>query len=195
MREPTTRYVLLGMLAMHEAMTGYEIRAAIELSVRNFWQESFGQIYPELRRLADERLIRAAPRDGRGRDAQPWRITPAGRGALREWLGRPPQRQARRDETLLKIFFSRHAEPGTTRALIASAREAAVAQLEPIEAGARMVLSDPDDPDLLSSLLVIDRGRAAARAQIAWCERALELCDAWEQGGAEALLARWRKTP
>ena len=46
MRERTTRYVLLGMLANWDGMTGFEIRKVIEGSVRHFWRESFGQIYP-----------------------------------------------------------------------------------------------------------------------------------------------------
>ena len=80
MREATTRYVLLGTLALGGEMTGFDIRSFIERSVAFFWRESFGQIYPELQRMAADGLIEPAGR--RARSAKLWRITPAGREAL-----------------------------------------------------------------------------------------------------------------
>jgi DNA-binding PadR family transcriptional regulator len=193
MRESTTRYVLLGVLAMNEAMTGFEIRAYLDASVQFFWRESFGQIYPELKRLSAEGLIKRASNRGRTRDAQPWRITPAGRMALRAWLDLPAQEQAVRDETLLKMFFSRHASPGQARSLIASRRERAVARLAALEEAEKLVLGEPEDPDLLSSFLVLDRGLGVAKGVLDWCERAEALCDAWEKGGRDALVRQWRR--
>ena len=46
----TTAEALLGMLSLGP-MSGYEIRQPIEESIGNFWRESFGQIYPTLKRL------------------------------------------------------------------------------------------------------------------------------------------------
>ena len=56
---PTAR-VILGMLALG-ARTGYDIKRAIDLSTRFFWGASYGQIYPELHRLAERGLVRATP--------------------------------------------------------------------------------------------------------------------------------------
>lgn len=195
MRESSTGYVLLGMLAFGGgAMTGFEIRAAIDQSVQFFWRESFGQIYPELKRLHEEGLIKPASARGRKREAQPWRITAAGQTALREWLDRPAQVQALRDETLLKLFFSRHASEGAAARLIAAVRAADEARLAALEAAERAVLDDSGDPDLLNSLTVIARGLMAARMRLAWCARADALREAWEAGGAEALIRQWRRT-
>ena len=45
-----TAYVILGMLRTR-AHTGYEIKSIVDHSTRFFWAASYGQIYPELKRL------------------------------------------------------------------------------------------------------------------------------------------------
>ena len=57
--------VVLGLLA-HGPRSGYDIKAAVDRSTRFFWAASYGQIYPELRRLEREGLVEGehAPRGG-----------------------------------------------------------------------------------------------------------------------------------
>lgn len=50
------RYVLLGLL-QEEELSGYEMKKIIDIRMSFFWQESFGQIYPELGKLLEEGLI------------------------------------------------------------------------------------------------------------------------------------------
>ncbi len=195
MRESSTGYVLLGVLAQAAGpMTGFEIRGFLDQSVQFFWRESFGQIYPALKRLHEEGLIKPASARGRKRDAQPWRITPAGQAALREWLDRPAQTQALRDETLLKLFFSRHASGDTAQRLVDAVRATYEARLAALEAAVRAGLVDVGNPDLLNSLIAVERGLMRARMMLAWCARADALREAWESGGAEALIRQWRRT-
>jgi DNA-binding PadR family transcriptional regulator len=100
-----TAYVVLGMLN-GSPKSGYEIKSAVDNSTRFFWAASYGQIYPELRRLTDAGLIEgtAAPRDGRKRTV--YKLTATGRKELRAWLREPPQTYEMRDEGLLKLFFA-----------------------------------------------------------------------------------------
>ena len=58
-----TAYVILGMLGWRP-MSGYEIKSIVDKSTRFFWAASYGQIYPELRRLAA-----AGPDRGQGEPA------------------------------------------------------------------------------------------------------------------------------
>ena len=51
-----TSYVILGMLRKG-AKSGYEIKAKADISTRFFWAISYGQIYPELKRLERAGLI------------------------------------------------------------------------------------------------------------------------------------------
>ncbi len=101
---PTAR-VILGMLRLG-ARTGYEIKQKIEISTRFFWGASYGQIYPELKRLEEAALVESED-DPRGRvKRRAYRLTPAGEEALREWLADPDAGMFEmRDEALLKFFF------------------------------------------------------------------------------------------
>lgn len=101
---PTAR-VILGMLALG-ARTGYDIKRAIDLSTRFFWNASYGQIYPELHRLEARGLVEATPDPEGGRRRTSYTLTPAGEEALRGWLrdGGPFLFEIR-DEGTLKLFF------------------------------------------------------------------------------------------
>ena len=98
--------VILGLLAIGPR-SGYEIKATVDRSTRFFWAASYGQIYPELRRLEQEGLVEGedAPRGGRTRRV--YRLTPAGRRELEAWLtSRGELTVELRDESLLRLFFA-----------------------------------------------------------------------------------------
>ena len=97
--------VVLGLLA-HGPRSGYDIKAVVDRSTRFFWAASYGQIYPELRRLEREGLIEgeSAPRGGRERRV--YRLTASGRDALVSWLLGSTTTIELRDESLLRLFFA-----------------------------------------------------------------------------------------
>ena len=101
---PTTS-VILGMLSFGPK-TGYEIKAFVDRSTRFFWAASYGQIYPELRRLTEVGLITGtdAPQGGRRRTV--YELTESGRAALLAWLETPPVTYEMRHEGMLKLFFA-----------------------------------------------------------------------------------------
>jgi PadR family transcriptional regulator AphA len=101
---PTAR-VILGMLKLG-IPTGYDIKKAIDTSTRFFWGASFGQIYPELKRLRRAGLVRAEqqPRGKVKRTA--YSLTPKGERALHDWLTDTETFTFEmRDEGLLRLFF------------------------------------------------------------------------------------------
>jgi PadR family transcriptional regulator AphA len=100
---PTAR-VILGMIRLG-APTGYDIKRTIEYTTRFFWNASYGQIYPELRRLEEDGLVESAPDPASGRRRRVYSLTPAGEDALGSWLTGPSDLFDLRDETLLKLFF------------------------------------------------------------------------------------------
>ena len=100
---PTAR-VILGLLAW-QPRTGYEIKQVTDQSTRFFWGASYGQIYPELRRLEAAGLV-ASREEPRGRvPRRVFSLTQAGREALDAWLEEPEEAYEVRDEGLLKLFF------------------------------------------------------------------------------------------
>ncbi len=100
-----TAYVILGMVS-REPRSGYEIKALVDHTTRFFWAASYGQIYPELKRLSGAGLIEGvdAPRGGRRRTV--YEITADGREELKSWLRQPPTTYEMREEGLLKLFFA-----------------------------------------------------------------------------------------
>ena len=108
-RQPSTRYAILGLLSL-APMSGYEIRKVAASSIGHFWSESYGQIYPTLRKLvaaglAKPRSRRGRQREGGRRDRQEFEITEKGRAVLAEWRAAAPRAQPPRNELLLKLFF------------------------------------------------------------------------------------------
>src|SRR5881392_3303877 len=102
---PTAR-VILGMLKLG-VPTGYDIKKVIDDSTRFFWTASFGQIYPELKRLKRAGLVRAeqVPRGKVKRTA--YSLTPKGEAALRNWMTDSEDVLFEiRDESLLRLFFA-----------------------------------------------------------------------------------------
>lgn len=51
-----TGYVILGLLS-DRSISGYGIKKLRERRFHHFWSESYGQIYPELKRLLGAKLI------------------------------------------------------------------------------------------------------------------------------------------
>jgi PadR family transcriptional regulator, regulatory protein AphA len=117
---PTAR-VILGLLAW-QPHTGYEIKQMTDRSTRFFWGASYGQIYPELRRLEDAGLV-GSREEPRGRvPRRVYRLTAAGRRALDAWLEEPEESNEIRDEGLLKLFFADLMQPEPRLDLIARRR-------------------------------------------------------------------------
>jgi PadR family transcriptional regulator AphA len=136
---PTAR-VILGMLQLG-AKTGYEIKQAVEVSTSFFWGASYGQIYPELRRLAEAGLLAAsdAPRGGVRRTE--YHLTAEGERVLKEWLsGDDFGIFEMRDELLLRFFFGDALSSEDARAVVRKMRERSEWILErfrELEPGAR----------------------------------------------------------
>lgn len=189
MREKSTGFVILGILASGGDLSGYEIRQWIEQAIGFFWSESFGQIYPELKRLAKEGFVKPLAAEGQGRDVKRYRITAAGRSALRKWLDAPPVAERPRNELLLKVFFGASADPAAVRSFIEEAGAQAARRLEALKGAEALVLrEDRAAKDLAFSLITILSGQHAAAARIDWSQSALKLLDANDAGGAEAVL-------
>jgi DNA-binding PadR family transcriptional regulator len=101
-----TGCVILGMIALGRR-TGYDIKQLVDQSTRHFWAASYGQIYPELRRLEEQGLVSGRPEPSGGRARTAYELTPAGEEALRGWLGSElGLLYELRDEGMLKLFFS-----------------------------------------------------------------------------------------
>src|SRR6266540_4992064 len=101
-----TSYVILGMLKLGRH-TGYEMKSLVDVSTRFFWAASYGQIYPELKRLDEQGLIKGYDDPTGGRQRRVFELTDAGRERLHDWLTDDSDLVTEmRHEGLLKLFFA-----------------------------------------------------------------------------------------
>jgi PadR family transcriptional regulator, regulatory protein AphA len=135
-----TSYVILGMIGAG-ARSGYEIKAKADVSTRFFWAISYGQIYPELKRLEQAGLIEGEADESSGRQRRAYTLTPAGEQALHDWLLNDDDLFFElRHEGVLRFFFADALAPDEQRALLGSIRakhERIKRELERIEPIAR----------------------------------------------------------
>jgi PadR family transcriptional regulator, regulatory protein AphA len=104
-RISSSTQALLGLLTI-EPMSGYDLGQNFRFSVGHIWSESYGQIYPNLKKLAAAGLVSSKTQMQKGKpDRRIYSITQSGRDQLIEWLGTPPQAEIPRNEMLLKLFF------------------------------------------------------------------------------------------
>jgi DNA-binding PadR family transcriptional regulator len=115
------------------ARSGYEIKTAVESSVRHCWTVAYPQIYPELRKLENKGLITPLKDQNAARGRKLYKLTAAGRRALHAWLkDLSDLRFEVRDAGLLRFFFADAMTPEERMALIEAMRqrsEEAVARL------------------------------------------------------------------
>lgn len=170
-----TDFALLGMLSL-EPMSGYDLRKAIQESIGYFWQESYGQIYPALRRLHARRLVtKKKAKQSKGPARYVYGITAKGRSVLGKWLASEPEREPVRVELLLKLVFGTMGEPSdqirNVAALLAEQRSK-LSQFEVIE---QEMLSQLDgDPGYAYWRSALSYGQHVTRARIAWCQETLK---------------------
>ena len=112
-----TSYLVLGLLEREGPSTPYELKRHVAATIGHIWSFPHALLYKEPARLAALGLL-SEERELIGRRRRLFTITPAGREALRIWLGRPAQHPTElRDLALLQLFFSDLESTEVTRAL------------------------------------------------------------------------------
>jgi DNA-binding PadR family transcriptional regulator len=161
-----TAYVILGMVRT-EPRSGYEIKALVDETTRFFWAASYGQIYPELKRLSEAGLVVGADAPTGGRRRTVYEITADGEEELKAWLRQPPATFEMREEGLLKLFFANALPRDEAVEILRSMRAyrlAVNAQLRSMEPMAE----EKDDP---FPLAVLRSGIEFTEWFADWCER------------------------
>jgi DNA-binding PadR family transcriptional regulator len=183
MKRNQTAYVVLGLLSIEPDQSGYDIHKTVQGSVGYFWGESYGQIYPTLKRLAAEGLI--VPSESTSA-AKPQRrqycITAAGHARLQEWLAVPYRDDPPRNEFLLKLFFGREAAPSVSIAHIREfqdkLRRLLATLMETETLGRERNANHPHFPFWM---LTLTFGVAEIRAALEWSETALTMLSSMER--------------
>lgn len=174
-RANRTKYAVLGILSLG-AHSGYDVKKFCEEVLAYFWHESYGQIYPLLRTLEKEGLIRKEKRnDDKVERRVAYVITASGKKDLGQWLTRPIVEQAPRNELLLKVFFSNLVGPEVAIKQV-EAYGIAQKQLQLVlkEVLANLESQSESEPQLVYWKLTVRLGLRLCTARIAWCDETIQ---------------------
>ncbi|MBV9311291.1 MAG: PadR family transcriptional regulator [Solirubrobacterales bacterium] len=159
-----TGQVILGMIALGK-QTGYDIKQLVDKSTRHFWAASYGQIYPELRKLEEKGLVRGSSEPSGGRARTVYELTAEGHRALEQSLAPSEEPLFElRDEGMLKLFFSDLA-PDRQLEIVVAIRRRQERKLEQLRAVGAAMDDAPSGPRL-----TLAAGMAMTQAFLDWAK-------------------------
>ena len=102
------KFAILGLLHYTD-MHGYRIKEHLEQNFGHMWSINYGQIYPNLKKLSNDGLIRMAEivqNAEKGPPRKLYSITEKGKDAFGQWLETSPEKaMLLRDPFLMKFVF------------------------------------------------------------------------------------------
>lgn len=156
---PRTAYLILG-LVRRGFRTGYDVKRFVDAGARFFWATSYGQLYPELKRLQDQGLLDAQDSVS-GRKRVAYSLTEVGEVELEEWLDSEAEMLFElRSEALMKLVLA--AAPEQQLAIVRRMRQQAEAT--------RAAIAAVDPPQPIGHQ-IREYGLAVQGATVAWCEQ------------------------
>jgi PadR family transcriptional regulator AphA len=183
-----TSYAILGLLSVGDDLSGYDMRKAIHNSIGYFWGESYGQLYPALKKLSGAELIAPQKGGAKGRKRrQTYRLTATGRAALREWLGVPFENDPPRNEFMLKLFFAYQAAPGVAESHLRDLNERNRHMIKALEKIKASVPAGHANPNMPYWMLVLGLGEAMTRAALKWGDAALKTLESGKSFAANSV--------
>ncbi len=103
-RTNKTKYILLGLIS-EGIKTGYDIKKRVENQMAYFWTESFGQIYPNLKKLEKEGYISSKKIKLGGRNKIEYSISEKGKKEFIKYMEMPVEEEIGKYEILVKLSF------------------------------------------------------------------------------------------
>jgi len=123
------KFGILGLLA-EQPLHGYDVKNRFESLLGGSWDVNIGQVYTTLQRLERDGLIEADGERGDRRKLA-YRLTPAGRQSLDDWLTQPESEpQQLREEIYVKLLLSARLADGKLDQLLAAQRRVYLQRLK-----------------------------------------------------------------
>lgn len=170
-KQNRSRYAILGILS-YGPMSGYDIQKFFA-DIAGFWQESYGQIYPNLNQLLQEGLVnKQIEQRDKGPNRHQYTLTHA--EPYQTWFKKWPNRFPHRNE-LLKLIFSHQAGHAATQQQLLAYKnhlDGGSGNLNIIEAWQEAQL-DEGDPHALYRRMAVRYGLHTHRALLTWCDECL----------------------
>ena len=112
------REAILGLLAIRP-MSGYDLSRSYRRALQQIWYAPLGQIYPTLRNMQRDGLLRVTVKVQHDRpNRKVYSLTSEGRGLLVMWLSQPAVLPRMHHEFIHKLFLLGNVEPACRAELV-----------------------------------------------------------------------------
>lgn len=173
MSKSRTQFIILAFLH-HKSGSGYQIKKAIEASVAYFWSESYGQIYPVLKKMTLDGLVRLKDSDSLKQPrSNIYEITEKGKKILLEWLTADVIKSPPRLEILLKLFFGGLIGPSVMKEMITLFRSRKEKEMKTLQSIMDEFYTNPAGHAVYGKMTV-RYGIRVSSALLEWCDETLE---------------------
>ncbi len=176
------RYGILGLLSKWEA-SGYDIKKEFDDVMSIFWHTHLSQIYPELNKLENEKLIssKLVPQDGKP-DKKVYSITENGREVLFKWLLEPHETPKIKDSFLMQTFFMDNIPADDVLLKLKMYKKDRQHRLEKMEEMIKERLGSITERNVMKARIliasaVLRRGIEQEIQYIKWCEETINLVE------------------
>jgi DNA-binding PadR family transcriptional regulator len=181
---PCLGYALMGLVE-RKPSSGYDLRKIFSSTSMRSFSDSPGAIYPALRRLERESLIRGTIEEGSGlRRRRRFRLTSKGVAALKMWIARPVTREdlvRSQAEIMLRFAFSGQVAGVTGSLELLRSFEAA---LRPHLAGLREEFEASRAAMSGSGRMAFECGVRQTECLLEWVQRAITAYTKEREGGS-----------
>ncbi|MEM8674312.1 MAG: PadR family transcriptional regulator [Cyanobacteria bacterium P01_G01_bin.67] len=161
-----------------DAFSGYDLWKKFSKCTTHYWQASQQQVYRELTKLQDLEAIAVeiVTQDGRP-NKKLYRITPEGKKILLEWIAKPSEPTAIREEVLVKVLAAHLTTPATIIAELQRRHQIHSDNLAALKAQEQESFANESQLSLEKKCmyLTLRRGIRYETEWIAWCEEAIAM--------------------
>ena len=183
----TTSFAMLGMLAIRPWST-YELAKHVDHSLRPLWPRARSNLFNEPKKLVVHGLAATTDETVGRRPRTVYSITPAGRRALRRWLGTPGEGPVLEFEQLLKVFFADQGTKTDALKAVATIKQwARDRNAENIAVARSYVASTGPFPERAAVLSVVGRFLTDFADMVnEWADRATTTIETWPENPSRA---------
>lgn len=175
------QHILLGIL--QEPKSGYDVKKMFDEIFSNFWAAELSQIYPQLKKLADNGKLSVAEEEStKGPNKKVYRTTQKGIEELVKWIEQGPVVHTERHAYLAQTFFLDSLDATEKKLEFMQALHQEMAQwhqhlCEVLEQAKSETDNFPYDlPDeRFYPLLTLMMGVKKVGAIVEWCQEAIDL--------------------
>ncbi len=173
----TLKYAILGLL-YEKSMTGYDLMKEFGSALNEFWSAKHSQIYPELKKLTNEGMVRYEIEiSGTSLEKKCYSITEEGKMDFLKWL----QKETEVEETpksifRLKLFYSSYLNPSDREEMLRHQLELEESRLKQLKKNQKKFTEIPEknSPEF-GDYLVLMGAIMREETNCEWLRKCLEL--------------------